>query len=84
MSGGDLIFNPNLAHDQPFDSPAYIENYTRYSGNHAQNCHIYTPPVNNAWVLVWGGQSWISEFPYSNYAYAYPRPSQQSEFEYAA
>lgn len=73
MSGGSLIFNPLLDRDRMGDkgNPDFIENYTRYSGNHAQNYHIYTPPVNNAWVLVWGGQSWISEFPYSNYAYAY-------------
>ena len=57
MSGGDLIFNPNLAHDRGADSPESIENYSRYSGNRAQNYHIYTPPARNAWVLVWGGQS---------------------------
>ena len=73
MSGGSLIFNPLLDPDRLSvgGSAESIENYTRYSGNHAQNYHIYTPPVNNAWVLVWGGQSWISEFPYSNYAYDY-------------
>lgn len=73
MSGGEFIFNENLVPDRSRDqsSPEYIESYTRFAGNHAQNYHIYTPPVNNAWVLVWGGQSWISEFPYSNYAYDY-------------
>ena len=73
MSGGSFIFNENLVPDRVRNrnSPEAIENYTRFAGNHAQNYHIYTPPVNNAWVLVWGGQSWISEFPYSNYAYDY-------------
>jgi len=73
MSGGPLIFNELLVSDRSRDqkSPEFIENYTRFSGNHAQNYHIYTPPVNNAWVLIWGGQPWISEFPYSNYAYNY-------------
>lgn len=71
MSGGPFIFNPLLVPDRVNDrtSPEFIENYTRFSGNHAQNYHIYTPPVHNAWVLVWGGQPWISEFPYSNHAY---------------
>jgi hypothetical protein len=73
MSGGPLIFNELLVSDRSRDqkSPKFIENYTRFAGNHAQNYHIYTPPVNNAWVLIWGGQPWISEFPYSNYAYNY-------------
>lgn len=70
-SGGPFIFNPLINKTwskDPADSKA-VENYTRFSGNHAQNYHIYTPPVNNAWVLVWGGQPWISEFPHSNVAY---------------
>lgn len=73
LSGGSFILNENLLPDGSGDrsSPEYIENYTRFAGNHAQNYHIYTPPVNNAWVLVWGGQSWISQFPYSNWAYDY-------------
>jgi len=71
LSGGPFIFNENLVPDRHHDqtSPISIENYTRFAGNHAQNYHIYTPPVNNAWVLVWGGQPWIGDFPYSNYAY---------------
>jgi len=58
LSGGPFIFNENLVPDRHRDqtSPISIENYTRFAGNHAQNYHIYTPPVNNAWVLVWGGQ----------------------------
>lgn len=73
MSGGPFIFNPLIQKgwsNDPADEKT-VENYTRFSGNHAQNYHIYTPPVNNAWVLVWGGQPWISEFPYSNVAYSY-------------
>jgi len=71
MSGGPFIFNPLLVPDRGGDSnsPEYQENYTRFAGNHAQNYHIFTPPVRNAWVMVWGGQPWIAEFPYSNYAY---------------
>jgi len=73
MSGGEFINNQNLMAGRPWSDGGSeaIENYTRFAGNHAQNYHIYTPMVNNAWVLVWGGQSWISEFPYSNYAFDY-------------
>lgn len=73
LSGGPFIMNPLLVPDGPVDqkSPEFVENYTRFSGNHAQNYHIHTPPVDNAWVLIWGGQPWISEFPYSNVAYNY-------------
>lgn len=73
VSGGPFIFNPLLQKEWSRDpaTPQTVKNYTSFSGNHAQNYHIYTPMVNNAWVLVWGGQPWISEFPYSNYAYQY-------------
>lgn len=62
-SGGPFIQNPQIK-----DS---IENHFAFSGVHAQNYHIYTPPVNNCWCLVWGCQPWIAEFPYANYAYTY-------------
>ena len=73
-SGGPFIFNPIYRkEDLKWDSktPAYLENHFSFSGVHAQNYHIYTPPVNNAWVLIWGSQHWISEFPHANYAYNY-------------
>lgn len=74
LSGGPFIYNPiydknDLRWGQ--ESDTYIENHLNFSGVHAQNYHIYTPPVNNAWVLVWGSQPWISEFPYAHYAYDY-------------
>ncbi len=74
LSGGPFIYNPMYPkEDLKWDSnsPAYLENHFTFSGVHAQNYHIYTPPVNNAWVLVWGNQHWIAEFPYANYAYNY-------------
>lgn len=74
LSGGPFIqnslYDPAQLKWQP-QSPSYIENHFNFSGVHAQNYHIYTPPVNNAWVLVWGSQPWVSEFPYANRAYAY-------------
>lgn len=74
MSGGPFIFNPIYPKDEmKWDSktPAYLENHLSFSGVHAQNYHIYTPPVNGAWTLIWGNQHWVAEFPYANYAYEY-------------
>ena len=74
LSGGPFIFNPMYPKEEmkwDSDTPAYLENHFHFSGVHAQNYHIYTPPVNNAWVLVWGNQHWIAEFPHANYAYEY-------------
>ena len=74
LSGGPFIFNPLFEKDSlkwASNTAAYLENHLSFSGVHAQNYHIYTPPVNNAWVLIWGNQHWIAEFPRSNYAYNY-------------
>lgn len=74
LSGGPFIFNPIYREGQlkwNEQSEAYIENHLNFSGYHAQNYHIYTPPVNNAWVLIWGSQPWISDFPNAHYAYDY-------------
>ncbi len=74
LSGGPFIFNARYPSDSlKWDSKtrAYLENHVTFSGVHAQNYHIFTPPVNNAWTLVWGSQPWIAEFPYANYAYSY-------------
>ncbi len=74
LSGGPFIFNEMYEKDQlKWDgkNKAYLENHLNFSGVHAQNYHIYTPPVNNAWVLIWGSQPWIGEFPYAHYAYDY-------------
>jgi PKD repeat protein len=69
-----VIFNPVYNKDElkwASNTDSYLENHFTFSGVHAQNYHIYTPPVNNAWVLIWGNQHWIGEFPQSNYAYDY-------------
>lgn len=67
----DLSGGPFITNDYIRDTFGIIENHLLFSGVHAQNYHIFTPPQNNAWVLVWGCQSWISELPWSNYAYSY-------------
>ncbi|NND05505.1 MAG: PKD domain-containing protein [Saprospiraceae bacterium] len=74
LSGGPFIFNPMYDKEEmkwASTTPSYLENHFSFSGVHAQNYHIYTPPVNNAWSLVWGCQHWIAEFPQANYAYNY-------------
>ncbi len=74
LSGGPFIFNPLYDKDAlKWDSKteAYLENHFTFSGVHAQNYHIYTPPINDAWTLVWGCQPWIASFPFANYAYDY-------------
>ena len=53
LSGGPFIFNPIYdKKDLPWNgkNDAYLENHFQFSGVHAQNYHIYTPPVNNAWA----------------------------------
>ena len=74
LSGGPFIFNPVYDPGKmrwASDTDEYVENHLRFSGVHAQNYHFFTPPVNNAWVMVWGGQPWIADFPHANYAYDY-------------
>ena len=65
---GDLSGGPFIGNAQIKDP---IENQITFSGVHAQNYHIFTPPINNDWCLVWGCQPWIKYFPYANYAYSY-------------
>lgn len=88
LSGGPFIFNPVYPREKlkwGGTTPEYLENHFSFSGVHAQNYHFYTPPVNNAWVLVWGSQPWIGEFPQANYAYEYdfePGESGRLVFEF--
>ena len=63
ISGGQFINNTQIEYP--------IDNHFRFSGVHGQNYHIFTPPVNNQWCLVWGCQPWICRFPWANYAYDY-------------
>lgn len=72
LSGGPFIYNPLMPEARKWgNGDAHIDNHFSFSGVHAQNYHIFTPPVHNAWCLVWGSQPWIKEFPHANYAYDY-------------
>ena len=63
LSGGPFILNAQIEDKD--------EGHSRFAGVHAQNYHIFTPPINNQWCLVWGCQPWIAEFPWANYEYSY-------------
>ena len=72
LSGGPFIYNPMMPEARKWgNGEAHISNHFSFSGVHAQNYHIFIPPVNHSWCLVWGSQPWIAEFPYANYAYDY-------------
>ncbi len=63
ISGGPLINNEQI--------DDRIENYMNFAGVHAQNYHIFTPPINNQWCMVWGSNPWIGWFPWAHRAYDY-------------
>ena len=63
LSGGPFIRNTQIKDP--------VENHFRFSGVHAQNYHIFTPPVNNQWCMVWGSNPWIAGFPWAHSAYDY-------------
>ncbi|MDN3689811.1 PKD domain-containing protein [Cyclobacterium jeungdonense] len=70
MSGGPFIYNPLLPEARKWGNhPAHIQNHLKFSGYHAQNYHIFTPPVNGSWTLIWGSQPWIASFPYAHRGY---------------
>ena len=70
LSGGPFIYNPMIPEARQWgNGEAHVRNHFSFSGVHAQNYHIFTPPVQQAWCLVWGSQPWVAEFPYANYAY---------------
>lgn len=61
LSGKDVINNPTFKG---------WDNYFHYQGVLGQNYHIYTPPGEGRdWAMIWGGQTWINDLPWSNYAY---------------
>ncbi|WP_235941704.1 PKD domain-containing protein [Cyclobacterium roseum] len=70
FSGGPFIYNPLRPEARKWGNhPAHIQNHLEFSGYHAQNYHIFTPPVNGSWVLIWGSQPWVAAFPHAHQAY---------------
>ncbi|MFS4417387.1 PKD domain-containing protein [Maribacter sp. 2307ULW6-5] len=65
MSGGNFIkkWNANTSRI-PME-----ELHFRGHGAHAQNYHVFMPPKNKDWAMVWGNTPWIKDFPHANAAY---------------
>ncbi len=65
-SGGPFIdrFHPDTTMDR-------MEAYFTFHGVHAQNYHIFTPPGDKDWAMLWGNQTWLKKLPYAQSAYNY-------------
>ena len=76
-SGADAVFwtayygdgGPFIKQQHPDKTLSVEEAHFRYHGVHAQNYHIFTPPLGKEWTMVWGCQPWIKDLPYANAAY---------------
>jgi len=65
MSGGPFIKEVN-------SNKQFVpinELHFRGHGGHAQNYHIFTPPKDKDWAMIWGNAYWIKNFPHANAAY---------------
>ncbi len=60
LSGGDFIFL----------DPKHYKYPICHKGSHAQNFHIFTPPVDKRWSFVWNGPAWLNELPWFNCAWS--------------
>ncbi|MFC1551576.1 PKD domain-containing protein [Candidatus Latescibacterota bacterium] len=68
----DLSGGPFTVHTHPeTDWMDKTKLYKTFHGVHAQNYHFNVPPGGKHWAFVWGGNDWISYFPYANWAYDY-------------
>ncbi|MBY0503963.1 MAG: PKD domain-containing protein [Bryobacteraceae bacterium] len=68
---GDLSGGPFIKQMHPLKGYAPEEAHFTFHGVHAQNYHIFTPPGQKDWAMVWGCQPWIKQLPYANAAYDY-------------
>lgn len=64
ISGGPFIKQHNGNTNKLSISDLHFKGH----GEHAQNYHIFTPVQNKEWVMIWGNQHWIKEFPWYNSA----------------
>jgi hypothetical protein len=77
LSGGPLIRQMHPIAELHDD----MELHFSFHGVHAQNYHIFTPALDKDWAMVWGGQPWIKDLPYSNAAQQYDfRPGQNGKY----
>lgn len=79
-SGGPLVpvterdvwtrkFEGDMSALDPRISPSDI--YFHYAGDQAQNYHIFTPPGDKDWAMVFGCAQYVKRLPYANHAYSY-------------
>jgi hypothetical protein len=79
-SGGPLVpvyerkvwtrkYEGEMSAIDPRISPS--EEYFHVAGDQAQNYHIFTPPGDKDWAMVFGCAQYVSRLPYANHAYSY-------------
>jgi len=68
---GDRSGGPFITSFHPDRSMALMDAWFSFQGTQAQNYHIFTPPLDKKWAMIWGPQSWLTELPWSNAAYQY-------------
>lgn len=89
VSGGPLV---NVYHRDVWSvqqqgamsimDPRISESYQffHFDGDQAQNYHIFTPPGDKDWAMVYGCAQYVKELPYANRAYKYHfRPGQSGK-----
>lgn len=79
-SGGPMIneyhrhvwSRKNVGHMSVID-PRITESdaYFHVDGDQAQNYHIFTPPGDKDWAMVFGCAQYVKDLPYANHAYKY-------------
>ena len=76
---GDLSGGPYIKQKNPNRDRISIEDlHFSFHGVHAQNYHIFTPPLGKDWCMVWGCEQYAKDLPFANYAYSYNFKNGQS------
>ncbi|MGV3763196.1 PKD domain-containing protein [Parapedobacter sp.] len=68
---GDRSGGPFIDRFHPDTTMSLMEAYFTFHGVHAQNYHIFTPPGDKDWAMLWGPQTWLKSLPYAQSAYTY-------------
>jgi len=68
---GDRSGGPFITSFHPDKTMSKMDAWFSFQNTQAQNYHIFTPPLDKKWAMVWGPQSWLAELPWSNAAYKY-------------
>jgi PKD domain len=79
-SGGPLVpiyerdvwrrkYEGQMSQIDPRISPS--EEYFHFAGDQAQNYHVFTPPGDKDWAMVFGCAQYVKRLPYANHAFRY-------------